>query len=186
MTRVLKLFGVVGACTLVGGCSSYSPPRLSLAGVESVEETPQGLVLLVRLRAENENEVALPLREVDYTARVGDGAEVLTFSGRRSPEATLRRKGTQEITLPVALRLGEGGPGRPTGIVPFSLSAQITYLTPGALAEVLFDADVRRPVASVSASGMVDVGSGPGAPARLVDPVPEAAPDPVSPDREDQ
>lgn len=180
MTRVFILGVGAAVCALAGiagGCTSYSSPKLSLAGIENVEETPEGLVLRVRLRAENENEVALPLREVDYTAKVGEGSSALTFSGRRSPEATLRRKGSQDIVLPVALRLtradggASGGAGpRPTGVVPFSLSAELTYITPGALAEVLFDADVRRPVASVSASGMVDLGSGPGAPARLVEP----------------
>lgn len=170
MKRVFLFAGIVAIGALSAGCESYSQPRLTLAGVESVEETPQGLVLRVRLRAENDNEVALPLREVDYTARVGEGSGALTFTGRRSPEATLRRKGSQDIVLPVALRLGEGGAGRPTGVVPFSLSAELTYLTPGALADVLFDADVRRPVTSVSASGLVDVGSGPGAPAKLVEP----------------
>ncbi len=172
------LFGLVTALSIFGGCSSYSAPTLSLAGIESVEETPQGLVLLVRLRAENENEVALPLRQVDYTARLGDGAGALTFTGRRSPESTLRRKGGQEIVLPVALALrpagadGTGAEVRPTGVVPFSLTAELMYITPGALADVLFDAEIRRPVANVSASGMVDVGSGPGAPVRLVEPVP--------------
>jgi hypothetical protein len=182
MTTVLRRAAAAGLCGVLaaaglGGCASYSHPTLTLTGVESVEETPGGLVLRVRLRADNDNEVSLPLREVDYTARVGEGAGALTFTGRRSPEATLRRKGSQELVLPVALRLdgGDGGrtPGsgpRPIGKVPFILNAQITYLTPGALAEVLFDADVRRPVARVSTSGVVDLGSGPGAPAQLVQP----------------
>jgi hypothetical protein len=170
MSRVLKAFvAAAGAGVFVaGGCTSYSEPKLSLSRVESVEETPRGLVLRVHLLAENENEVALPLRDVDYTAQVGEGPGALTFRGRRSPESTLRRKGTQEIVLPVALRLGEGGAGRPVGVVPFTLTAEITYVTPGALAEVLFDNDVRRPVATVSTSGMVDMGSGPQAPASLV------------------
>src|SRR5690349_17746323 len=89
----------VGALSIavagVGGCS-YAPPQLSVTGAHITEETPEGIVVRFQLDALNTNSVELPLREVHYTLMI-DGQPV--FSGLRSPEASLRRLGTQQISF---------------------------------------------------------------------------------------
>lgn len=144
---------VLTASAGLAGCTSYAPPSLTVAEAAIVEESPSGLVIDFAIDATNANAVELPLREVRYSLRL-DGEEV--FRGVRSPEATLRRLGTQRFTIPVAVRLDEAN--RPPGVVRYTLEGQLLYLTPGQLAEVLFDIRVRRPTVSFRQEGTVDLG----------------------------
>jgi hypothetical protein len=144
------------AAALAGGCASYAPPKLSMTSAFVSEESPRGLVLTFTLDALNTNQVELPLREVRYTLRI-NGEPV--FYGLRSPEATLRRLGTQPISFPAVVRIDEGQP-RPTGTVRYDIEGTLAYTTPGQLAEVLFDLRVRRPSVRFSESGTVDLGTG--------------------------
>jgi hypothetical protein len=150
----------------LGGCTSYRPPSLSVAGVAVTERTEAGVVLEFTLNATNVNSVALPLREMRYSLEL-DGREV--FRGYRSPEATLRRYGQQHLKVPAAIAL-EPGQAPPSGAVKYTLEGTLTYLVPGEFAQVLFDADVRRPKVRFSQKGTLDMGdaidpSGPAAPA---------------------
>lgn len=143
-----------------GGCSSYVPPMLAVTSVAITEKTDAGIVLEFTLNAENVNSVALPLREMRYRVSL-DGREV--FRGYRSPEATLRRYGVQQLKLPAVIALGPGQPP-PSGEVKYSLDGTLTYLIPGELAEILFENDVRRPTVTFSEKGTFDL-SEPAAPA---------------------
>ena len=136
------------------GCSSYSAPTLNITGVRVAEETPDGLVLEFSIDAANRNDVELPLREVRYALSL-DGKEV--FRGVRSPEAALRRLGTQTIKIPAVIALGEGVP-RPTGKQRYTIDGTLAYTTPGQLAQVLFDIKVRRPRVGFGDQGEVDLG----------------------------
>lgn len=136
----------------LAGCSTYSAPTLTVSNVRIAEESPSGLVLEFSLNAANRNEIELPLREVRYALSV-DGQEV--FRGVRSPEATLRRVGTQTITIPAVIPLDQGR-GRPTGTRRFAIDGTLAYTTPGQLARVLFDIKVRRPTVSFHTEGEVD------------------------------
>jgi hypothetical protein len=149
--RFLGFFLLAG---LIGGCTRYAAPTLSVAAARVTDQSPQGVVISFDLDATNTNEVELPLREMDYTLRL-DGREV--FRGVRSPEASLRRLGTQRITVPAAVGLGEGQP-RPAGVVPYVLEGELAYITPGQIAQVLFDIRVRRPKVAFRQEGMVDLG----------------------------
>ena len=136
---------------LLAGCSSYKPPTLAVTGASVAQESPDGLVLRFTLDATNENEVELPLREVAYAVRL-DGREV--FRGVRSPEATLRRLGTQQIVVPAAVPAdGE----RPRGVARFEIDGKLSYTTPGSIAQVLFDTGVRRPSVRFRQEGEVDL-----------------------------
>jgi hypothetical protein len=138
----------------LGACSSYRAPALSVAAARVTDSSPEGLALAFTIDAENSNTEALPLREVRYSLDL-EGKRV--FSGVRSAESTLRRLGTQQLTLPAAVptsaltRLAASGP------VSYRLRATITYITPGALAEVLFDTGFRRPKVSFSSTGTIDL-----------------------------
>lgn len=114
------------------------------------------MVLTFELSAGNENDVSLPLRQMTYDLEL-DGKRV--FSGTRSPEATLTRLRTHRVTLPAVVRVDESRP-RPTGVVPYRLRGTLTYVTPGAFAETLFDAGVRRPTVDFSENGSIDFGDG--------------------------
>lgn len=138
---------------LLAGCTTYSAPTLAVSNVRIADESPSGLVLEFSLDASNRNEIELPLREVRYTLSL-DGQEV--FRGVRSPEATLRRVGTQTIKIPAVIPLGDGQT-RPTGTRRFAIDGSLAYTTPGQLAQVLFDIKVRRPTVSFHTEGEVDL-----------------------------
>lgn len=139
-------------CLALPGCTTYTPPSLTVSRVAVTERSDAGMVLEFTLDAENVNSVALPLQEMRYTLDL-DGREV--FRGYRSPEATLRRYGRQQLRVPVAL---EPGQAPPSGSVRYRLDGVLTYLTPGELARVLFESDVRRPKVRFTETGTLDMG----------------------------
>lgn len=143
----------VGVAVL-SGCTSYRPPEFDVASVRPTERTDEGVAMVFELDAKNQNEVALPLRDVEYTVEL-DGRTV--FTGTRSAEATLRRQGTQRIRLPaVVSRAGDAPPT--TGRVPYTIKGTVTYVTPGQIAELLFDSGVRVPTVAFTDTGVVDLG----------------------------
>lgn len=143
---------LTAACTMVG-CSSFDAPTLTVSSVVLADRSDEAVVLDVTLDAVNTNEVELPLETIEYTVFVnGD----VVFEGTRSAEATLRREGTQQIVLPVAIRLASDVPL--SGAYPYLIRGEMTYVTPGEIAQLLFDAGVRRPTVSFSERGSVDFG----------------------------
>lgn len=152
----LAAVGVLAGSAMLTGCEATASPKMSVAKVAPAERSDEGLALQFTLDGQNTNEVGLPLRTVEYTVMLG---KEKVFEGTRSPEATLRRLGTQQIVLPAVVKLAEH-PNLPThGKVPYSISGTMTYVAPGQIAEVLFDAGVRVPTTSFSDSGEVDLGS---------------------------
>jgi hypothetical protein len=147
----------VAAVGGLGGCQSYKAPDLSVASVTPGERTPDGASMVFTLDARNDNDVALPLRTVEYRLSL-DGREV--FNGTRSAEATLRRLGVQQVRLPVAVAAA-GGAGPASGPSKYQLTGRMYYVTPGQLAEVLFDAGVRTPNVPFSFEGTVDLSQAP-------------------------
>lgn len=139
--------------TLLAGCSAYDAPRLAVSSVAVADRSDEAVVLDFTLDAANANDVELPLETVEYTVRV-DGRVV--FEGTRSAEATLRRSGTQQIVLPAAIRLSPDVPL--AGEYPYSIQGRVTYVTPGEIAQLLFDAGVRRPKVGFRDSGVLDFG----------------------------
>ncbi len=147
----------------LAGCTSYAPPKLEVVEAALAAETPDGLVISFALDAANDNAVELPLRQVRYRLAL-DGRRV--FEGVRSPEATLRRYGSQRIVFPAVVALGpEGDTGagrtRPTGEVAYRLEGELMYTTPGQIARILFDAGVSRPSVAFAREGRIDLGAPP-------------------------
>ncbi len=149
--------GVAFGLTLVTltGCGghSYAAPKLRVTDAAVTERSDAGVVMKFTIEADNPNEEALPLREVRYDVYV-DQRRV--FSGYRSPEATLRRFGTQIVSLPavIALPAGQAAPG---GTASYRVTGTLVYQTPGSFAEVLFDNDLRRPTVGFSEDGQIDL-----------------------------
>lgn len=140
--------------TLLTGCG-HTPPTFEVVGARLADRTPEGVVLEFDLDATNTNAEELPLRVASYTLSI-DGERV--FTGERSPEATLRRFGTQRITLPAAIRVDDPGAADAltTGRHRYRLNGTVTYLAPGVLFDVLFDARIYRPSISFSDTGEID------------------------------
>ncbi len=151
--RAAILIGLLLLVPVLTGCSSYDAPRLAVSSVVLADRSDEAVVLDVTLDAENSNEVELPLETIEYTVLV-DGRVV--FEGTRSAEATLRREGTQQIVLPVAIRLAPDVPLR--GEYPYRIRGRLTYVTPGEIAQLLFDAGVRRPRVGFRDEGVIDFG----------------------------
>ena len=143
---------LTAACTMVG-CASFDAPTLTVSSVVLADRSDEAVVLDVTLDAVNTNAVELPLETIEYTVFVNGG---VVFEGTRSAEATLRREGTQQIVLPVAIRLAPDVPL--DGVYPYRIRGEMTYVTPGEIAQLLFDAGVRRPTVSFSQRGEVDFG----------------------------
>jgi len=151
-----RMAGVLAVLSVtLASCTSYTAPTLDVSSVRVRERTAQGVVLDFTFDADNSNAEALPLQSVRYTLYL-DGNQV--FSGYRSPEATLRRFGTQTITLPAVIPVGAGGPPR-TGTVEYRLEGTLEYVTPGEIARILYDADIQRPTVSFREEGTIELGT---------------------------
>lgn len=142
---------------LAGGCTTVDP-AINVTGARVGEESPEGVQIVFSLEGTNPNDIELPLLQAEYSVEI-DGKRV--FSGDRSPEATLRRLGTQGFTLPAVIALAPGQP-RPTGVHPFRVTGSVGYIAPGAIAETLFDIGARRPRVDFGGAGELDFGPGPG------------------------
>jgi LEA14-like dessication related protein len=74
--RVAAWLAALGALALLGACAALAPhlehPRLYLVSVEIRDATLAEQHFRVRMRVENPNDFALPIRGVDYTLRLGD------------------------------------------------------------------------------------------------------------------
>ncbi len=152
----MKLRGGIVLCVAamglaVGGCSSYSAPALKVSQVRVAERTETGVVLDFAIEATNHNEIELPLRDVRYSVCL-DGTVV--FRGVRSPEASLRRLGTQTIHVPAVVP-----PESTNGTVRYVIDGKLGYTTPGQFAQVLFDIKVKRPTVAFRDEGAVELGA---------------------------
>lgn len=141
---------------LIAGCSGVRSPNLSVSSAAPVARSADGIALEFTVDAENPNDTGLPLRTVEYTVEL-DGKQV--FKGTRAPEATLRRLGTQRLTLPAVANLAEHPELAGKGRVPYRINGWVTYVAPGQLAEIMFDAGVSVPSSSFEDSGELDLGS---------------------------
>ncbi|MBC7772830.1 MAG: LEA type 2 family protein [Pyrinomonadaceae bacterium] len=105
------------------------------------------------VNASHDNDKVLPLREAHYALEV-NGQRV--FSGIRSAQCTLSRFGSQQFTIPAAVPAASLT-GLSGDVVSYRLSGTLTYITPGALAELLFDTGVSRPSVGFSHQGTLDL-----------------------------
>lgn len=151
-----KLIALLSVLACLGGCSRYASPKLSVADATVTDRTADGVTIEFIVDAVNTNEVGLPLKTIEYALSL-DGKQV--FTGERAPEATLRRFGSQQIRLPVAIPTPED-PAAFEGEKPYKLRGRLVYLTPGELADVLFDARLYRPSTSFTDGGVIDFGLG--------------------------
>jgi hypothetical protein len=145
----------IAVAAVLPACTGTQPPRITLADAAVSDRSGEALVIDFTLDAENINDEPLPLATVDYTVRL-DGRVV--FRGTRSAQATLRRRGTQQIVLPAAVRADLTRPGlSQTGESGYRITGVLRYITPGEISRLLFDAGLRRPSARFDAEGVIDL-----------------------------
>lgn len=138
----------------LAACSAGPSPRVGQPSATVGERTDAGVVVHFTIPCENPGSEGLPLREVRYTVSI-DGRAV--FRGIRSPEATVRRFGQQEIRLPAVIA-AEPGQALPTGSRTFKIEAEMLYVRPGVLSQALFDAEIVQPSVEFSGTGTIDFG----------------------------
>lgn len=147
----MRTSGVVLGCgVLLAGCTASTPPSVRVARVEVGERTADASVLRITLDAENRNDTELPLEELRYAVRL-DGREV--FRATRAPEASLRRLGTQRLTIPAVV---------PTQFMPttdarFEITGELQYRRPGEISRILYDNRLWRPTAPFSDQGVISL-----------------------------
>ncbi|MEL6328154.1 MAG: LEA type 2 family protein [Planctomycetota bacterium] len=147
---------VLSLATLAGvGCRFGDAPRFRVLAVEEASRTDEAVVLRFTLEARNRTDDQLPLRQADYALDL-DGRRV--FSGSRSAEVTVGSFATQPFTLPAVVPIADAAElldGRSE--VSYALSGRVEYITPGQLAEVLFDSGLRRTTAPLGARGVLEL-----------------------------
>lgn len=151
---------LLAIASLAGGCASYTAPAMKIADARVTDRSAEGLALAFTIEAENVNDEALPLHAATYSLEI-DGQRV--FSGVRSAEATLRRRGSQQFILPAGIPSSVLASIN-AGTARYRLSGNVEYVVPGAFAEVLFDTGVRRPEASFADEGSIDLAAAPSQP----------------------
>lgn len=147
LTRVSSLVAI----TVLTGCSSYQAPAFEAVSVREAERTDTHAVLIFEVRATNPNRQPMPLDKATYTLRF-DGETV--FEGVRSPETTIDTYAANSFELPAvvpaALIAREGR-------FEYALAGSVIYRRPGALADVLFDAQITVPEAPLNIRGVIDL-----------------------------
>ncbi len=146
------LFVSIASSALVG-CSSYRAPTFQVIDARVVDRTNDGAVVQFTIEAKNDNSIPIPLRQARYSMDL-DGQTV--FAGTRSPETTLHKSGTHQFVIPAAIKASSLAAISPSP--RYRLSGSLTYITPGAFAELLFDTGVARPSAPFGGEGSIDIG----------------------------
>ena len=139
-------------CLVLAGCQKAMAPTFTAVGVREVERSNERAVIEFVIEAKNPNREAIPLQQIRYTVTI-NGKEV--FTGLRSSEVSLHTYATQVFTLPAVLPISSISA---QGEVSYSLVGTAQYIPPGRLAEVLFDADLKVPEATIDLSGTINLG----------------------------
>lgn len=140
----------------MSGCTVYRDPSVSVVGA-AVTETADGLLgIELSLLLENPNDQPLALHEFNYTLAV-DGA--VAYHGRWAASATLPASGTRQLTIPAVVRYDQVGwtASSAGSKLRYDLTGHLLYIVPGEIAEILFDTGVRKPEASFTAQGVLDL-----------------------------
>ncbi len=147
---------VVGRVVLVAfvatavGCSRFRAPGIEVLDTTLVESKGDATRLDVRLDLTNSNDEPLELWEFSYSFAVAGGRP---YVGRWAVGRTLPPAGGTQITLPVVVRIAPDVGPEPS----WTIRGTALYISPGALAELLFDSEVREPRARFAGGGNVSL-----------------------------
>ena len=147
MTLMVRVLMVLALAAALSGCGTR-PPTMVVVDAKVTDRTADGVVVSFLIAGENPNDDELPLRSVRYSLEI-DGEQV--FTGERSAESTLRRRGVQTITLPASIPMEAVEPG----VRRYRFSATLEYLARGRLPELLFDLGASRPTVHFTDAGEI-------------------------------
>lgn len=158
MNPRFPLILTLAAVTLGPAACSTPTPAIRVEEPTLRARSSEGVVLEFPISLDNTSELDLAMRVAAYriVLRTPDG-QALSFDAERSPEATLRRVGSQQFAIPASFAT------RATGRAAYELSGFVRYQPPGPLAELAFNSRAHRPIVSFERSGEIDL-SGPIAP----------------------
>jgi len=143
---------VLGLPIVMVACSGYQAPTFEAVGVREIERSDEQAVLAFRVEATNPNRDPMELGPATYTLSI-DGNDV--FTGVRSPQSTLHTFSSHAFELPAVI---PSGIASSTGEITYRIRGSVIYKNPGALADVLFDAEVIVPEAALNLTGTIDLG----------------------------
>ncbi|HWB19912.1 MAG TPA: LEA type 2 family protein [Phycisphaerales bacterium] len=137
----------------LGGCS-IGGPAITVDDARIAQQTDDAVQFQIHLKAQNKTETPMRLLEYTYSVSV-DGQQV--YEGRRAAIATLAANSTTQLMLPAvaprsamknlsAVSLANGR---------YSVSGTLTFVEPGTVAKVLYDARILRPVQGFDGSGEI-------------------------------
>ncbi|MEM9373368.1 MAG: hypothetical protein AAGA55_06970 [Planctomycetota bacterium] len=154
LTKTSVLLTALFAAPVVAmtACSGYQPPKFEAVGVREIERTEERAVLAFSVEATNPNREPMELGPATYTVWL-DGREV--FTGVRSPQSTLHTYSSHVFELPAVIPANISNAG---GEIDYQLRGIVVYKNPGALSDVLFDADFVVPEAALDLAGTIDRG----------------------------
>ena len=135
---------------LLGGCTSFSQPRISVGEASIVEVSDVAARMDIPVEITNPNTESIELREFQYSVVMG-GQTV--FRGRRATAATLSGGFVRPVVLPAIIPIDYAKRAKAGEGVSWTVSGELLYLTEGELAEILLDTGVRSPRASFAHSG---------------------------------
>ena len=120
--------------------------------VAITDVTDEALALVFSIELRNPNTMPLELYEFRYTLMV-NGREV--YAGRQAGGATLSASGTRRMTIPAVIPFEQVGwqAGQIPPAARYALWGKLQYNAPDNLAQILFDAGVRRPKVGFSKKG---------------------------------
>ena len=159
VSLLIAAWGLVGGGCIIG---DYQNPDFEVMSARVTQETEEGYVVTFILKGQNPNQFAMPLHTVDYALTLS-GDQV--YSGQRITEATLPRKGSQTVRLPVPIKRGDSplaeqmllGEAPEGELLDYRLTTKFTFEVPGSIAEILFHNDIRRPNHTFASSGTLDI-----------------------------
>jgi hypothetical protein len=142
----------------LGGCGLTRSPSARIASAALVDRSTEALRFDVAAELTNPNpEDSLELRTIRYTVRIDGGG---TYRGLRAAQATLAPGADATLQLPVIVPLDRIDPAATA--LDWSIDGVLLYIAPGALAETLLDAGVRRPTIRFRGEGRVVLVAGDG------------------------
>ena len=117
-----------------------------------VDRSSEAIAASIPIELSNPNHDALRLVKFDYIVEVnGERA----FAGQRAAQTTLASSGTRNVEIPFVIpfeRLGWEPQSLPAS-AEYRVRGKLEYVTPGEIAQILFDTGVRTPRAGFADSG---------------------------------
>ena len=141
---------------VMGGCSSGTlAPTFTAESVRELGSFGGRTQVVFVINAKNPNQEPIPLEQANYHLWI-DGQQV--YSGVRSPETTLPGYSSLFFELPAVVQSEVFRPGHS---VEYQISGSVKYHVPGALAAVLYDANIKVPEAVLQIQGVINSGTEP-------------------------